>query len=477
MTTAYLADSPRPLSSSFFGFNNNALRVPSWQSPDFVRAVRLLNPSTIRFPGGTESNYWNWRGGGLIDAFRGEEKQGFTYSFSPQDRNYTASKLKDFRHGLELTNTKPIFVLNLSTSNLTSQLEMLRTAKNLGLPIQYIELGNELYLDVADNREHFPQPQDYAVEVIKWISAIEQEFPEAEIAVVGIIPYLDSPERFQKWNSSLLAKALPKADAIILHIYGGYGLSEKESNLPTYPFFRLEDTDIILGEPFQRWQTVQNSPQFKLLPINKNIWITEYNLFERIFFQNQGKKPKVMGSWAHGLYATTMSLLFLEEPRVELICNHQLIGNFHFASILPTEQSFEDPVTELPLAKPYSLSATGSALSLLGNAIEGMTQAIPINFANNQMTKGRNNFEYPTLYGWMFTNGTEKNSLILNLADRQTEVKISFLPKSKVYYETISGSPRDLVTEPGILQQTRGEIRQRIILPPYSVTKISTNKK
>ena len=411
----------------------------------------------------------------MIEDFR-DGKADFFYSFNSKDAQYDSSKLADLLQGLTLTNTEPVFVLNLSTSDLPSQLEMLRTARHIGLPIKYIELGNELYIDVADNKDVFPQPQDYAAETVKWIDAIRQEFPTAKIAVVGVTPTSRKPRRLKKWNSSLLSEALPKADAIVLHIYGSHGLGNDKSKIQTYPFFDSEDAKTILGQPFAKWKKVQNTPQFELLPQDKKIWITEYNLFENIFYaKNKGKKPKVMGSWAHGLYAATMSLLFLEEPRVEFICNHQLISNFYFASILPHASSFKDPVSQSSIAKPYSFSAAGSALSLYANAIDGMTQASPIYFDRNSIAKGKNEFEYPTLYGWMFSHKLQKNSLIVNLSDRPQKVDLSPLFKQKPSYETIFGSPRDLVTNPEVLEKRTGTIEKTFIFPAYSVTKISSS--
>jgi len=474
-TKAYLSDSSRSVSPGFFCTNNNALRVDDWSNPDLVARINQLNPSKIRFPGGTVANYWDWQNGGLIRAFR-EGKADFSRSFSVADRNYNASKLADFARGLKLTNTEPVFVLNMSTSDLESQLEMLRAAEDLGLAIEYIELGNELYINIPDNRDVFPQPQDYADEARIWISAIKQEFPTAKIAVVGVVPRPEKPLRVRAWNRSLIPQTLSEADAVVLHIYGGHGLGKQASQIPTYPFFTPEDTKTVLGQPFIRWQEVQSSPQFAILPKDKQIWITEYNLFESIFGKNKGKQPKIAGSWSHGLYAITMSLLFLSDPRVEFICNHQLVGSFYFASILPQADNFVDPITKLPLAKPYTLSATGAALSIFGDALEGMDRAVAIAFEHNYPALGLNQFEYPTLYGWMLMNQHQKNSLILNLSDQAKTIEVSSLYNEIASYETIFASPQDLITQPDSLKKITGISKGTVSLPPYSVTKISNNQ-
>ncbi len=476
-TKAYLSDSVRSLEPGFFGTNNNALRVDDWSNPDLVAAIDRLNPSKIRFPGGTVSNYWDWQHGGLIRAFREPGRPDFFRSFSRQDRAYTASTLGEFARGLELTNTEPVFVLNMSTSDLESQLEMLRVARDLGLPIKHIELGNELYLDISDNRDVFPQPRDYADKSRIWISAIKQEFPTAKIGVVGVVPDPHKPARLKDWNQSLIPQTLSKADAVVLHIYSGHGLGEKAPKIPSYPFFTPKETRKILGQPFIEWQKTRSSPQFAILPKDKQIWITEYNLFENIFGKkNKGKQPKIAGSWSHGLYAVTMSMLFLSDPRVEFICNHQLVGYFYFASILPQADSFVDPATKLPLAQPYALSAAGTALSMFGDALDGMEQAVQIAFDNNYPAMGLKQFQYPTLYGWMFANHQQKKSLILNLSDRTRKIELSSLYKKNAYYETIFALPRDLITQPDSLKRITRISNGTASLPPYSVTQISNNR-
>ncbi|VEP16060.1 Glycosyl hydrolase catalytic core [Hyella patelloides LEGE 07179] len=471
---ASLSSVSRPLSENYACFNVNSLMVKSWSNPEFQQAVRQVNPQLLRIPGGTESNYWDWQKGGLVGNVR-EAMAGYPIQFRNKDLKYNASKLEDIQGGIKETNTDPIFVLNMATSSLESQLEMLRRARDLGMPVKYIELGNEFYFDVPNYKRVFPTSADYAQTASEWIVAIKQEFPAAEIALVGVAPKPKDSIREQNWQKSLLNSAMYQADAVTLHLYNGHGLKSPIDSNSTYPFFTSEEVPLILGQPFRSWQKLQNNDQLKLIPDNKQIWMTEYNLFENVFGKkNRDKQQRVMGSWTHGLYALTMSLLFLEDSRIAIACNHVLTGNSRFAAIFANKASFLNPSDENFEVQAKSLSATGSTLSLLGEATLGMTKAQKIDFSPEFTLVGHKNFEYPALYGWMFNNGKHSRAIIANLSNRNISVNLEQLFSASVSYQQLSAEPQTLITGKEVIKSKSDTVSPEIMLPAYSVTKLDS---
>ena len=461
----------RALSPDFMCYNVNSTQVADWQDESFLAAVDDLSPSTLRIPGGDVGNYWDWQRGGLIENIA-SLPDGLPFFLRFKARQYTASKLGDFKTGLDATNTEAIFVLNMLTSDLASQLEMLRQAENLGIKIKHVELGNEFYFNIPNYKKTFPNPRAYGLEAKKWTEAVKQEFPEAKIAVVGVVPPPEKPARLQNWNKVMRGTVLPAADGITLHIYHGHGLNTQGSQADSYPYFQDEDVATILGEPFRNWQQLLDDANYQAIPEDKQIWITEYNLFEDIFQDGSDKPiPRVAGSWTHGLYNLATSLLFLEEHRIESICNHSLSEGSIFGAILNTSDSFVNPADSTMTAIPMSLSATGSALSLLGKATKGMNAATPIKFNHAVQLKGKNNFEYPAIYGWQFSNNTDKQAVIVNLSSQTQEIDLSNIFDA-VNYQQLSGSPQDLVNDSSVLTTTNKAAESIIVLPAYSATKI-----
>lgn len=469
-----LATKSRAISPDFFCFNVNAVRVHSWSNQKFAKAVKSIAPQVLRIPGGEGSNYWDWRRGGLRQDLTGLP-EGLPFFLRYGDRNYTAGKLEDFALGFQATETKPLFVLNLLSSTLESQLNMLTEAQSIGIPIQDIELGNEFYFATQNHRAVFPNPQDYAKTAHQWATKIKQLFPKAQISVVGVTDQGNGlGARRRNWNRLVLPIALKNADAATFHIYPEHGLGTNiESSLQQYPFFEERDVPIILGEPFRNWATIKTADGFRKVPKDKKIWITEYNLLEKIFNQTQDRKPKVMGSWSHGLYTLALSLLFLEEPRVEKICNHMLVGNSMFAAIYANDRSFINPSNPETTTMQFGLSATGTTLRLLGQVIDNSDTAVKLKFSGMPLLSGQKKFQYPSLYGWGFSKAeTHQKAIVMNSSHSSLQIDLKAVPLSSQSFTQISGNPRKLVTDSTVLDYKVGYLStsKLISLPAYSVT-------
>lgn len=448
----------RPLSPKFMCFNVNSVRIESWRDTDLVKNVSLLNPRMLRLPGGEVANYWDWQRGGLIED-TSSLPAGLPQFLRYQARKNSASKLEDFKRGLETTGTSPLFVLNMLTSDLKSQIQMLEKAQSLGIPVEYIELGNEFYFNIKNYNTVFPTPRSYAETANQWITAIKQKFPDVKTAVVGAIPIPQRSGRLQNWNQTILSTVLQNSEAITLHLYWENGLNSSSST----PFTDGE-IPIVLGEPFRNWQNLKTDPNFQNIQ-NKKIWITEYNLRETKPDNQNQEQPKVAGTWAHGLYSAAMSMVFLEDSRVELICNHLLAGHPHFAAVIDKKAP--------GIPRSFNLSASGSALRLLGDATEEMTSAQKINFPETYLLKGKNNFQYPSLYGWIFSNSKSQKGIILNLSPQPLKIDVSPLFTQAINYEQISGNPLASNVNADLLMNNKGTVSGILSLPPYSITKLS----
>ena len=473
--SASLSQKRRTISPKFMCFNINAVRVKSWQDPGFIAAVERLSPQVIRIPGGEVASYWDWQRGGLKQDLEGLP-DGLPPFLRYRDRNYTASKLEDFKAGFEATGTTPLFVLNMLSSTLDSELKMLKQAQQLGMPIQEIELGNEFFFPTKNYRAVFPNPQKYAQTATQWAAKIKQVFPQARISIVGVESKGHKGGfRRSNWNRLVLPSGLQNAEAATLHIYTKQGLGPelRASNQP-YPFFNEQDVSTILGEPFRHWQNLRKANGFRSVPSDKKIWITEYNLMERVSNKKNGPKPRVIGSWAHGLHTLALSLLFLEEPQVEKICNHMLVGNSQFAAIYANDKSFINPSDPTVKSTPFGLSATGSSLSFLGQALKQATVAQQIDFQGNPTLTGKEQFSYPALYGWVFSDQQgNKRAIVMNLSRQALRTDLTAIFPANIVFKQLAGPPRTLVTGPDVLDEKMGRTTGVLSLPAYSTTLLS----
>ena len=64
---AVLSGNSFPIGEDMFGYNSNTWNSgPKWDVDEFRHAVGRLFPGIIRYPGGTISNYWDWRTGNVM---------------------------------------------------------------------------------------------------------------------------------------------------------------------------------------------------------------------------------------------------------------------------------------------------------------------------------------------------------------------------------------------------------------------------
>lgn len=429
----------------------NYLTKPSWGNQSFIDSVQKLNLQLIRYPGGTESQYFDWQTGRSVPASLWTNGTLFNHSYigTAPHISYPLSKLHYF---YQQTGIKPLFCLNMLTKTLSNQIQMLQTAASLGIPVHYIELGNELYFNVTDFTNKYPNPIDYVLDVKNnWIPQLSSLFPNAKIAVIGSYDGLTDlnnntvPPRIYTWNDTLFAQNVGAA-GITFHYY-------IPPNTTT-----LSNPNITqaLAAPFKHWQTMKINTVDKVTN-GMECWITEYNL-------NDGNQTtySIASSWTHGLYTAALFSQMLEEPKITMLLNHQITGSPAFAS-LASYTPFGDTLTN-------RLTAEGNAMRLIHQAVKGNNTATKLNFSYNP-TITVNTTNYPSLIGWVFDNGADKELYLLNLSNTNFTLDLSSAITGTFEYEKISATnplQKDITTQNLIIN--KGFSNSSIQSLAYSLT-------
>lgn len=429
----------------------NYLTKPSWGNQSFIDSVQKLNLQLIRYPGGTESQYFDWQTGRSVPASLWTNGTLFNHSYigTAPHISYPLSELHYF---YQQTGIKPLFCLNMLTKTLSNQIQMLQTAASLGIPVHYIELGNELYFNVTDFTNKYPNPIDYVLDVKNnWIPQLSSLFPNAKIAVIGSYDGLTDlnnntvPPRIYTWNDTLFAQNVGAA-GITFHYY-------IPPNTTT-----LSNPNITqaLAAPFKHWQTMKINTVDKVTN-GMECWITEYNL-------NDGNQTtySIASSWTHGLYTAALFSQMLEEPKITMLLNHQITGSPAFAS-LASYTPFGDTLTN-------RLTAEGNAMRLIHQAVKGNNTATKLNFSYNP-TITVNTTNYPSLIGWVFDNGADKELYLLNLSNTNFTLDLSSAITGTFEYEKISATnplQKDITTQNLIIN--KGFSNSSIQSLAYSLT-------
>jgi hypothetical protein len=428
----------------------NYLTKPAWTNQSFIDSVKTLNIEIIRYPGGTESQYFDWQTGRSVPASLWTNSTLFSHSYigTVPHISYPLSELLYF---YQQTNIKPIFCLNLLTKTLSNQIQMLQTASSLGIPVEFIELGNELYFTDTDFTNKYPNPIDYVLDIKNnWIPQLSALFPNSKIAVIGGYDGLTDlngntiPARISSWNDTLFAQNI-NTNAITFHYY----LPPNTTTLSNPNITQA------LAAPFKHWPVLKANTVDNVTN-GMECWITEYNL-------NDGNQTTyaIASSWAHGLYTASLFSLMLEEPKIKMLLNHQIAGSPSFAS-LASYTPFGDTLTN-------RLTAEGNAMRLIHQAIKGSNTATKLSFSNNP-TITVNTTSYPSLMGWVFDNGTYKELFILNLSNSNYSLDLSSIFSGAYSYEQISASDplqKDITTQNLII--SKGNSSSNFQSVPYSL--------
>jgi hypothetical protein len=443
-----------PLAPGFLGANiENAYNLTNtyhWGDPETVAAVKEMGIQRLRYPSGTAANYWNWQAGWVDSNFL--TKSGPFYD----------DTLANFAP-LAKTTGAPLFVLNVMTYNnaignssqndamIQNQIVMLNAAKQLGMPIQSIELGNEFYLgmdhqdkDAKYYAQRFPSATAYANDMNYWIKELKAAFPQVEIAAVG--------QGYQggSWNADILSKLVGE-DAITLHQY-------ERVKTP-------EDPVALLSMVFSHWASFRADEIQPVIEKKKSVWMTEFD------FIDDTPDMEYASTWLHGLCDAEMLLQYLSEPAVTQV----EIYNFHSWSrrsslIYDGTEGFGPQ--RIVKTEAGAVSASGHVMSLFGKALNGASSVAPLNFSNSVGAETTSK-SFPAVTGVALSYGAtgHKGFIVVNLCSRPSTMSYN---GGKAQMESIFAPSlsANIVTKDALEPVTRQISLKQFTVPPYSVNYI-----
>lgn len=445
-----LSNETKSISDAVFGYNTQSIKGPGWDKKDFLDRIGELNPGNFRYPGGTVGNFWDWRTGYFNQI--GQDAN----VISPSAQGPMPYKLEDVKKVYDRTGTEPVYMLNVLTSSLEEQIAMLKHAREIGLPVNRIEMGNEYYLDDHPAKYNylnvFPEITDYTDTCRIWTQAIRKEFPDARISMVGVCtPSAWKRPRANAWNRVIMENMDGiECDSFTIHAY------PKSNNTDQTPI-EMIGTSL---EGVKRSKILDASIDSKY-----TLWVTEYNY-------ESGSNP-YPGQWVHGLSAALMSAELIYTPRVEMICFFNLTAGKPASAIFDSDVDLVDENGGKVKASKYSLSASGEALKMVSKAQRHATSVTGIEFSKNPTFISFKKETHNTLYGYLF-RGEQDKLLIINVGDKQQTVSLSEVGFAPKHYEQVSAtSLKTAVTSSASLQRIDRKIdNETVTLRPYSITVI-----
>ncbi|WP_304063680.1 hypothetical protein [Pedobacter glucosidilyticus] len=464
--------------SNYVGLNGNVgTNNMPWDNNNLLNGFVKSGARTIRYPAGTIANTWDWDRGWIDPTV--PDSLLINWVVSEGWKNFKISyPLENFKKAIDASKAEPVYVLNMLSKDLEHALRGLRRAKALGLPVRYVEMGNELYFNLKLEMSRFPTPEDYGKTCYEWIKAIKEEFPEVKCAVVSWEAVRS--ERHKNWTERVL-KYATNADAVIFHVYTPFGLDGAQErannqagqeglttggNLSNNLKLRQQQELALLNidSNFQKMMLkaleVANRHKEMRVPLDKKIWATEFNV--------RADNSAIRGTWANTLFISTFYLAFLKNPQIEITHFHNIIGPI-FGALYNNDRGFSHLQNEKIISKPWSLSAGGLAMKTFAQLTEIGGEATEIIFKNNTLLASNQHHSLQALQGWVINNSSSSRAIIINFSSQRKKITIpDFLHKH--HYSMQSAVLQHYVMDIEGLKIMTGITAKELFLEPYSIT-------
>ncbi len=409
------------------GFNRRSDNGNYWKNNTFISLLKEINPEIIRYPGGTQANFWDWRTGKFIEG---------------TNKNWGGKEvvsIPDFVKALP-DRSKIIYVLNMArpTSatgiDVNAEERILKSKETLNLKIKdmldaiakceeegkslyAVELGNEFYFgniesgifqikeknglfysawNYSQNAAYISSSKGEAAEInAKFyleqcndiVSAIKNKYPDIKIALITTKSGNANSTR-NIWNNTIFNQLRNNPAfkflrdnifAVTQHHYinQSYGIQEQINDIfsakkaiaegISYPVDRKDDYDMV--------------------PDEYKIWYTELGESKRI----------AEDTWAAGLrYAAFMlSWMSLGDKVGQMDYQHITDNN-----VIKTGENM-------------SLAPIGIAAKLLSKAMRNMEKFQEIDFDYNPVSVDG----IKSLYGYKLENNTKESLFIINIGN------------------------------------------------------------
>ncbi|UXX80998.1 choice-of-anchor D domain-containing protein [Reichenbachiella carrageenanivorans] len=486
----------QPIYPKMAGYNSNTANIPNpWTSSGRRETWEKSEAGLIRYPGGTVSSYWDHKKDRMFDAQQDDISLSTnTPSQFIQKKNVInwvvtftnqPNPLSDLNKLIEDSNgdTEVMFVLNLITpgadyysllwdrsvdetplsddwwammdDRYANALDMLERAEAEGIPVKYIEYGNEYFFDksyagtgstggaaiepysagaINGITGAFPgSGEHYADAVNDWSAKLAARFPGVNLCAIGSDANSDSPTRRNKWNEVVISK-IDKSlvQSLSFHIYGGTGA------------YSLTDTEDEFGDALksidEHWEFDSTRSD---MPKGFDYWMTEFDA-------SSNKTEDGEKSWGLGLASLHQAGMWMDMGNLGLI-------NFH---------QFGD------LGNNGSITAFGRAYAMLGMASNNCSQAERLIFGSN--VKIGTGSDVNAIEGWQFSQNEEGSTryMIVNRSGSSQTITTSGLTAAQGEKVILSSSNNlSRTSDPSTTETTLGA---SLTIPKYGIAYFST---
>lgn len=435
--TTSLDPTIRDITELNIGFNRRSDQGTWWTDTSFINLVDDMNPDIVRYPGGTQANYWDWSTGQFIP------------NTDKVWNNKEVVTIPTFLNALP-QRTKVVYVVNMArptpatgidvnaseavlksqttlNAKITDMLNALAEFTNQGKTPYAVELGNEFYFgniesgifEIIDTGTDFLSGWDttnsqpyassskadateitakfYLDQCIDIVAAIKAVYPNMKFVLTTTKGGTAARDR---WNNTIFTELETNPNYLALK-NDVYAVTQHHYLNDTYgvqtPISDNATAEVAIAEGIQ--YPIDKQVDYDVVPSDYKIWYTEYGEVKGIAEE----------TWASAVRFEAFAYSWLNRgDKVGQLGWHYISDN----NVVNDNSS------------PMKLAPVGIASKLLSQASADMTDMQKINFGNNPIAVNGVN----ALHGFTFKSNEKETVFIINISHTDfTQVPFSNL--------------------------------------------------
>ncbi|MDD3813735.1 MAG: alpha-L-arabinofuranosidase C-terminal domain-containing protein [Desulfocapsaceae bacterium] len=478
-------------------FNNgNDFWQPQDQriSPRLSELLADQGVDLIRFPGGTLSDFYDWH-----DGIGPQSSRPVRPHHTDPGSSANTFGSPELLQLCRTTSSTPLITVNVGTGtpemaagwvaymNNANNIQRQEDGQTLPLPVQYWEIGNELYLNGSDAEKSITiGPEEYAERYLKYASTMKAVDPAIKLIALGRASSYNIPfGPYENWNTTVLERAGKEIDVIALHnAYFPMLLDDDKNRTPEEVYTAMWSAPLAVDEDLNRLETlIQKYEEKKEINIAITEWGAFFSMSNPVFMD----QVKTLGS---AVYVARMMQVFLSHPKVMIAnyfkftdptfmgwVNYAAEPKIPFYAFQMYAQHFGTQLIKSEIKSPLFSS---TKIGLL-NARTNIPELNVIAATNSSKTKLYINI---VSCSW---DKTQQISLDLHTFDAaEAAIKRSISGPSPLanngpdlpsWWPVPYQEPADKQIPPVTIQTTPWNINEKLFIPPHSIITIELDKK
>jgi hypothetical protein len=461
---------PRPLPTHLMGASVAPFYEHLLDDPQKIDLIRQMHLGFVRFPGGSDANYYHWRTG------------LFSIEVLPNSSTYTrfwgrvmpnirrghpeGISLEQFSKFADAIGAQVVLVPNLETSSVDAQRAWFQQLRQDGsLPI-HIEMGNEFWVAMGNDPNVIKKwPDEPATMRTTWqyLEALRPYFlPGTKVAIQAAgsafrnpgSPRMPFARRLQEWDEHL--KPEPWFDAVTLHLYPHLKqvLGSAAPTAPEELKFRAMMARVDSGVERVLRDTERRLP-------GKEIWITEWN--PRGVDHTQ---PDPFTAAENMHLTTKMTLAYLRHPAVTMSLFFMLSFNVHSYNklFLPGNDGAYAPTPTAVVLRWFNEAANG------GSSYQGYLETAGSRISGGGLWAE----DFAPVEAARFRTGDRTTLIVQNATSEPRSLDLTEVAGGAQLISRESLATPDLYDRDraAVSQQQTGQSAGPLLIPAYSVCRL-----